>query len=134
MWIVYIVGAIVVAQVCFDCAMSCQLCCGGSSLIRGYLKMMTTPPWNYLYLLVFSVCFGVLVGYVCASYTAESVLLVFALTLIMVACLTLYAIRTSADFTGWGPHMILCPPWELLSTFVYIKPKRTLRILFFLRF
>ena len=36
MWIVVTVGIIVVAQLFFDIAMSCQLCCGGSSLIRGY--------------------------------------------------------------------------------------------------
>jgi len=127
MWIVYIVGAIVLAQLFFDCAMSCQLCCGGSSLIRGYLKMMVTAPWNYLYLMVFSVCFGVLVGYICASYTAESVLLVFALTLIMVVCLTVYAVRTSADFTGWGPHMMVVGVGLVLLIIMYfLLPDRTL--------
>ena len=89
--------------------------------------MMVTPPWNYLYLMVFSVCFGVLVGYVCASYTAESVLLVFALTVVMIVCLTVYAVRTSADFTGWGPHMlVICVGLLLLLLMYFLLPDRTL--------
>mmetsp|Transcript_11371 Transcript_11371/g.21477 ORF Transcript_11371/g.21477 Transcript_11371/m.21477 type:complete len:303 (+) Transcript_11371:79-987(+) len=106
-WILYIIGAIVIAQLCFDCAMSCQMCCGGSSLIRGYLKMMTTPPWNYAYLMTFSVCLGVIVGFTCARYTAESVLIVFALTVVVVVALTIYAVKTSADFTGFSPFILV---------------------------
>ena len=44
------VGGIVLAQLVFDLCMSCQLCCGGTGLIRTYFAMMKTPPWNYLHL------------------------------------------------------------------------------------
>lgn len=46
------------------------------------LRMMKTSPWNYLYLLTFSVCFGVITGFICAQYTVQSVMLVFALTFV----------------------------------------------------
>ncbi|CAJ1369225.1 unnamed protein product [Effrenium voratum] len=106
-WILYIVGGIVLAQLVFDLCMSCQLCCGGTGLIRTYFAMMKTPPWNYLYLMTFSVCFGVLIGFVCAQYTAQSVLLVFALTFVLVVALTIYAVKTQADFTGCGAYIMV---------------------------
>ena len=106
-WILYMVAAIVLAQIVFDLAMSCQLCCGGSSLMQTYFRMMKTAPWNYLYLTTFSLCFGVLVGFICARYTAQSVLLVFALTAVMIIALTIYAVRTKADFTGCGAYIMV---------------------------
>ena len=53
-------------------------------------------PSDFRYLMTFSVCFGVLIGFVCAQYTAQSVLLVFALTFVLVVALTIYAVRTKA--------------------------------------
>lgn len=58
MWILYIAGGIVIAQIIFNFAMSCQMCCGGSGLLESYLWMMKTPPWNYVYLMTFAICFG----------------------------------------------------------------------------
>ena len=106
-WILYIVAAVVLAQLVFDLAMSCQMCCGGSSLLQSYFWMMKTAPWNYLYLTTFSLCFGVLVGFICAKYTAQSVVLVFALTVVMIIALTIYAVRTKADFTGCGAYIMV---------------------------
>lgn len=106
-WILYIAAGIVIAQLLFNLAMSCQMCCGGSSLLQSYLWMMKTPPWNYLYLLTFSVCFGIFVGFLCAQYTVKSVLLIFALTFILIVALTIYAVKTQADFTGCGAYIMV---------------------------
>eukprot|EP00437_Effrenium_voratum_P033315 CAMPEP_0181481396 /NCGR_PEP_ID=MMETSP1110-20121109/44294_1 /TAXON_ID=174948 /ORGANISM="Symbiodinium sp., Strain CCMP421" /LENGTH=317 /DNA_ID=CAMNT_0023606895 /DNA_START=30 /DNA_END=980 /DNA_ORIENTATION=- len=106
-WILYIVGGLMTAQLVFDFCMFCQLCCGGSGLIRLYYSMMKTAPWNYLYIMTFSSCFGVMTGFLCACYTAQSVLLVFALTFVLVVALTIYAVRTQADFTGWGAYIMV---------------------------
>mmetsp|Transcript_46282 Transcript_46282/g.110001 ORF Transcript_46282/g.110001 Transcript_46282/m.110001 type:complete len:339 (-) Transcript_46282:299-1315(-) len=118
-WILYVVGFIVLAQVIFDLCMSCQLCCGGSGLLRSYFWMMKTSPWNYLYLMTFSVCFGVLIGFVCAQYTAQSVLLVFALTFVLVVALTIYAVRTKADFTGCGAYIMVLFMGMIMLILVY---------------
>ena len=106
-WLLYLIIGIVFAQIVFDIAMSCQLCCGGSGLLQGYIWMMKTVPWNYLYLTTFSTCLGVMVGFFCAQYEAQSVLLVFALTSILVVALTIYAVRTKADFTGCGAYIMV---------------------------
>lgn len=106
-WILYIAAGIVIAQVIFDLAMSCQMCCGGTGLLESYLWMMRTPPWNYLYLMTFSACFGIFVGFLCAQYTVKSVLLVFALTFVLIVALTIYAVRTKADFTGCGAYILV---------------------------
>eukprot|EP00928_Gymnodinium_smaydae_P037646 TRINITY_DN2609_c1_g1_i1.p1 TRINITY_DN2609_c1_g1~~TRINITY_DN2609_c1_g1_i1.p1 ORF type:complete len:326 (+),score=71.65 TRINITY_DN2609_c1_g1_i1:71-1048(+) len=106
-WVLIVVMAIVLAQFMFDMCMSCQMCCGSTGLLERYLRMMKTVPWNYIYLTVFSVCFGVMVGFVCAQYTAESVLLVFGISVLLVVALTVYAVRTKADFTGCGPYMVV---------------------------
>jgi len=106
-WLLYLVGFVVLAQIIFDLAMSCQMCCGGTGLLQSYVWMMKTAPWNYLYLTIFSVCFGVLVGFICAQYKAQSVVLVFALTAVLIVALTIYAVRTQADFTGCGAYIMV---------------------------
>lgn len=118
-WIVYIVGAILIAQVIFDLAMSCQLCCGGTGLLQSYFWMMKTSPWNYLYLLTFSVCFGVITGFICAQYTVQSVMLVFALTFVLILALTIYAVKTQADFTGRGAYIMVLILGLLMLLLVY---------------
>eukprot|EP00913_Durusdinium_trenchii_P020774 g19514.t1 len=83
-WIVYIVGAILIAQVIFDLAMSCQLCC-----------------------------------FICAQYTVQSVMLVFALTFVLILALTIYAVKTQADFTGRGAYIMVLILGLLMLLLVY---------------
>ncbi|CAE6960793.1 GRINA [Symbiodinium natans] len=118
-WILYIVGAVFLAQLVFDLAMSCQMCCGGTGLIESYFRMMKTAPWNYLYLTTFSLCFGVLVGFICAKYKAQSVVLVFALTAVLIIALTIYAVRTQADFTGCGAYIMVMILGLIMLILVY---------------
>ena len=118
-WILYIVAAVVLAQIVFDVAMSCQMCCGGTSLVQTYFRMMKTPPWNYLYLATFSLCFGVLVGFICSRFKVESVVLVFALTAVLILALTIYAVRTQADFTGCGAYIMVLILGLIMLILVY---------------
>lgn len=118
-WILYIVMGIVLAQFVFDMAMSCQMCCGSTGLLQSYLKMWKTSPWNYTYLMTFSMCFGVMVGFLCTQYTAQSVLLVFALTAVLVIALTIYAVKTQADFTGCGAYVMVLLLGLLMLLLVY---------------
>ena len=57
--------------------------------------------------MTFSVCFGLFVGFLCAQYTVKSVLLIFGLTFILIVALTIYAVKTQADFTGCGAYIMV---------------------------
>jgi len=119
-WILYIAVGVVIAQLVFDMAASCQgLCCGSTGLFQSYFWMMRTAPWNYMYLTLWSLCLGVVVGFICAQYTAQSVLLVFALTAVLIIALTIYAVRTQADFTGCGAYIMVALLGLLMTICVY---------------
>merc|ERR1719401_1641311 len=68
-------------------------------------QSMRQTPLNYILLLVFTVAEAVLVGFVSAQYTQESVILVLAITCVVVFSLTLFACQTSIDFTGMGAYL-----------------------------
>lgn len=80
---------------------------GGSHLQGMYLRMFVTTPWNYLFLFSFAACFGVCIGFVCTAYTASSVVFVFLLSAAIIVALTVYAMRTEADFTGMGAYILV---------------------------
>lgn len=107
MWFVAVVMVVLLVQYLLNLLMLLQMCCGGNSIFSCYMKMFRTVPWNYLYLFLFAGCFGVLVGFACASYTVESVLLVFGISIVLIVALTAYAVKTKADFTGMGPYILV---------------------------
>merc|ERR1719191_208485 len=70
-------------------------------------QTMRESPTNYLLLLVFTLAESVLVGVVCIGYTAESVLMVFGITAVVVVALSLFACQTKYDITGFAPYMLV---------------------------
>lgn len=62
-------------------------------------------PTNYILLFVFTLFEGVMVGFLSACYTWQSVLLAAGVTVGVFLLLTLYAWNTTADFTGAGPYL-----------------------------
>lgn len=77
------------------CAIACP---GVSEKARQY-------PGNYIFLFTFTACEGVVIGFVSAQYTWQSVLLAAGLTAAITFCMTLYACFTKTDFTGAGPYL-----------------------------
>lgn len=75
------------------CCMACV-----PSLARNF-------PMNYLMLALFTGAEGVLVGFVSAQYNANVVLAAAGVTMIIFACLSVYAWTTKTDFTGYGPYL-----------------------------
>lgn len=63
-------------------------------------------PTNYAMLFVFTTFEGVLVGFLSAAYTWESVLLAAGITVGVFILLTVYACFTKTDFTGMGPYLV----------------------------
>jgi len=96
---------LLLAQQIVNIAMMLETCCGGGPCFRTYMKMFVTVPYNYIFLFTYAVCFGVLLGFVCVQYTASSVGLVFALTAAVMIALTVFAVFTKHDFTGFGMYI-----------------------------
>lgn len=67
--------------------------------------MARTYPYNYIILFTFTVFEAILVGFVSASYTWQSVILCAGLTAVIFLGLTIFAFKTKTDFTGFGPML-----------------------------
>lgn len=89
-WLLYVAAAVTLCSVCV------MACC--RDVCRKF-------PQNYAFLLVFTVFEGVIVGFVSAAYTWQSVLLAAGLTVAVFAGMTVFAWSTSTDFTGMGPYL-----------------------------
>jgi len=62
-------------------------------------------PQNYLFLFFVTACEAVMVGFVCAAYTGQSVLLAAGMTSGIFLGLSMYAMTTTTDFTGMGGYL-----------------------------
>lgn len=83
----------------------CMSCC--------CMEAMRHYPTNYLFLAIFSVLYGVIIGCVTMRYTIPSVLLAAGITAGIFFSLTAYACTTKSDFTGMGPYL-LCALFGLI--------------------
>jgi len=89
--------AITIANIIFMCFLICPCGCE---------KNMRTFPTNYLLLGGFTITEGLLVGIVCAHYTAASIFFAVIATALVVGGLTIYAATTETDFTGMGGYLM----------------------------
>lgn len=78
------------------CTLCAMMCCG---------EVLRQFPTNYIVLFVFTAFEGVLVGFVSAQYTWQSVVLAAGMTFAIFLCMTVYAFNTKTDFTGLGPYL-----------------------------
>merc|ERR1740130_1321235 len=62
-------------------------------------------PTNYIFLFTFTIFEGVVVGFVSAEYTWQSVILATAITVFIFLMMTAYACMSTTDFTGAGPYL-----------------------------
>jgi len=69
--------------------------------------LMRSYPTNYIILGIFTLAESILIGFVGAQYTQESVLIVAGVTALVVSGLSLFACQTSYDFSGWGPYLFV---------------------------
>jgi len=106
-WVVILAFVFLLVQHILHICMAAEQCCGGSAISEAYIRMFVTVPWNYLYLMVYATCMGVVVGIICTSYKAASVCMIFCLTAALIVGLTAYAYYTRADFTGCGGYIFV---------------------------
>eukprot|EP00437_Effrenium_voratum_P012533 CAMPEP_0181447316 /NCGR_PEP_ID=MMETSP1110-20121109/26557_1 /TAXON_ID=174948 /ORGANISM="Symbiodinium sp., Strain CCMP421" /LENGTH=261 /DNA_ID=CAMNT_0023571421 /DNA_START=50 /DNA_END=835 /DNA_ORIENTATION=+ len=68
---------------------------------------MRESPTNYVLLALFTLAEAIMVGFVCANYTVQSVVVAFGITALVVVSLTLFACQTKYDFTGLMPYFFV---------------------------
>jgi len=90
----FLMGSLVISIACM-----CVFACCPST--------MRQSPTNYLLLAAFTLAEAVLVGFVSATYTQASVLLVLATTSIVVVGLIGFACQTKYDITGYLPYLLV---------------------------
>ena len=65
-----------------------------------------TKPWNYIFLSLFTLSEGYMIGVVSSFFNTQSVGLALIITMSIVIGLTLFACQTKYDFTGMGPYLL----------------------------
>lgn len=75
------------------------------ALMCCFRREMRKYPRNWFYLMLFTACKGVILGFISAQYTVESVCIAVGVTSSIFAAMTLWAWTTKTDFTGYGPYL-----------------------------
>lgn len=107
MWLMYAAVGVVACFVLFNMVVVFTTCCGGETCLNMYIKLFKVFPVNLIFMTVFSAAFGLLIGLICTLYTVQSVCWVFALSAAIIIGLTVYAVTTKTDFTGFGMYFIV---------------------------
>ena len=83
-------------------------------------RLMRSYPVNYCILLLYTCTQGLFVGLVCSQYTVASVLIAVATVTAITLALSLFAMQTKVDFTGFGPYLMVACLVVLIFGFVLI--------------
>ena len=86
-------------------------------------SLMRKYPLNYVILLLFTATQGLFIGLVCSRYSVKSVLIAVATVTAVVLALSLFALQTKIDFTGWGPYLLAGSVVLIVFGFVLIFVK-----------
>eukprot|EP00931_Biecheleriopsis_adriatica_P050597 TRINITY_DN29307_c0_g1_i1.p1 TRINITY_DN29307_c0_g1~~TRINITY_DN29307_c0_g1_i1.p1 ORF type:complete len:257 (-),score=38.51 TRINITY_DN29307_c0_g1_i1:121-891(-) len=68
-------------------------------------ELVRTFPMNYILLFTFTAFQSIMIGFVSASFSPDSLLLAAGATVMVFVLLTVYATVTETDFTGMGPYI-----------------------------
>lgn len=88
----------------FWCALVGTLVCIIALSCCGNLRRKT--PHNFIFLGIFTICEGFLLGVTSARYTPFEILLAVGICIIIVVSLTLFAFQTKIDFTMCGGFLL----------------------------
>jgi len=93
---------------------------GTMCVFQCFPATMRRTPTNYLLLLFFTLCEALMVGFICLTYTLDSVLIAVGVTAFIVIALTLFACQTKVDFTGMGPYLFAGSICLMLFGFLFM--------------
>ncbi|KAB7499913.1 Protein lifeguard 1 [Armadillidium nasatum] len=89
-------------------------------------------PWNFIFLLLFTICLGATIGCICATYDTTDIWIAFGTTVAIVLALTLFAFQTKIDFTILsGMLLSLVMMLIFFGIFALIIGSRTLTIFYY---
>lgn len=96
-----------------------------------FTEMRRRTPHNFIFLGVFTVCEGLLLGCVCATYQASEVLMAAAICTVVCLALTAFAFQTKYDFTALNGILFVClVVLFILGLFAAIFPSKALSIVY----
>lgn len=72
-----------------------------------FVDFQRRVPWNFIVLLVFTICEAYIVAYICLDYSPNKVYLTGSMTVGLCIGLTCYSFWTKSDFTLWGGFLFL---------------------------
>lgn len=78
------------------------ICCMGI-----FQTARRTFPLNYLFLLAFTICESWVMGVISSQYETDAVFLAVCVCAGVTLILTLYALQTTYDFTGYLPYLLV---------------------------
>lgn len=89
-------------------------------------------PHNLIFLGLFTVCEGWLVGAICSTYEVQEVLIAVGMTAGVVMALTVFAMQTKIDFTAWGGALLCVLVVFVLAGFIaaFFPQTRTVRLVY----
>lgn len=79
-----------------------------------FRREMRKFPRNWFYLFLFTACKSIIIGFITAQYTVESVCIAFGVTSAIFAAMTVWAWTTTTDFTGYAPYFAAAR-WTLFA-------------------
>lgn len=66
-----------------------------------------TFPWNVIVLLCLVSTHNYVMAFVCAWFEIKHILIAFGITAGVIGVLTLFAFRSTCDFTSWRPYLVI---------------------------
>jgi len=89
-------------------------------------------PHNLIFLGLFTLCEGWLIGAICSTYEVNEVLIAVGMTAGVVFALTLFAMQTKIDFTAWGGALLCVLVVFVLAGFIaaFFPQNRNVRLVF----
>ncbi|KAF4703557.1 Transmembrane BAX inhibitor motif-containing protein 4 [Perkinsus olseni] len=86
--------------------LTCVVTCGISIALACSPGLCRSYPHNYIALGIFTVCEGIMLGFITSIYTISSLLLTVGITCLVMGGLTIFAMTTKRDFTtGLMPYL-----------------------------
>lgn len=89
-------------------------------------------PHNLIFLGVFTVAEGWLIGAICSTYEVSEVLIAVGVTAAVVFALTVFAMQTKIDFTAWGGALLAVLVVFVLAGFIaaFFPQTRTVKLVY----
>jgi len=89
-------------------------------------------PQNYIFLGLFTVAEGFLLGMATASYSVPEIMMAVGTTAAIVLALTIFAFQTKIDFTAWGGALLACLLVFVIFGFIaaFLPGQRTVRLVY----